>query len=34
MRKFDKVSARLIFSPKHCKAVAANAMKNFIFHVP
>ena len=31
MRKFDKVSARLSFSPKHCRAVAENAIKLLIF---
>ena len=31
MRKFDKVSARLSFSPKYCRAVVKNAIKTFIF---
>ena len=31
MRKFDKMSARLSFSPKYYKAVAENAMKPLIF---
>ena len=31
MRKFDKVSARLSFSPKYCWAVAENAIKPLIF---
>ena len=31
MRKFDKVSARVSFSPKHCRAVAENAIKPLIF---
>ena len=31
MRKFDKVSARLSFSPKYCRAVAENAIKPLIF---
>ena len=35
MRKFDKVSARLSFSPKYCRGVAENAIKPLIdFHVP
>ena len=31
MRKFVKVSARLGFSLKHCRAVAENAIKPLIF---
>ena len=31
MRKFDKVSARLSFSPKYRGAVAENAIKPLIF---
>ena len=31
MRKFDKVSARLSFSPKHRRAVAEHAIKPLIF---
>ena len=31
MRKFDKVSARLSFSPKYRRAVAENAIKPLIF---
>ena len=31
MRKFDKVSARLSFSPKYCRAVAENAIKPLVF---
>ena len=31
MRKFDKVSARLSFSSKHCRAVAENAIKPLVF---
>ena len=31
MRKFDKVSARLSFAPKHCRAVAEKAIKPLIF---
>ena len=31
MRKFDKVSASLSFSPKYCRGVAENAMKPLIF---
>ena len=31
MRKYDKVSARLSFSPKHCRAVAKNAIKPLFF---
>ena len=31
MRKFDKVSARLSFSPKYRRAVAKNAIKPLIF---
>ena len=31
MRKFDKVSARLSFSPKYCGAVDKNAIKPLIF---
>ena len=31
MRNFDKVSARLSFSPEHCRAVAENAIKPLIF---
>ena len=31
MRKFDKVSARLSFSPKYHRAVAENAIKPLIF---
>ena len=31
MRKFDKVSASLSFSPKYCTAVAENAIKPLIF---
>ena len=34
MRTFDKVSARLSFSPRYCRAVAENAIKPrvFIYH--
>ena len=31
MRKFEKVSARLSFSSKYCRAVAENAIKYLIF---
>ena len=31
MRKFDKMSARLSFSPKYCRAVAGNAIKPLLF---
>ena len=31
MTKFDKVSARLSFSPKHCGTVAENAIKPLVF---
>ena len=31
MRKFDKVSARLSFSPKYCRAIPENAIKRLIF---
>ena len=31
MRKFDKVSARLSFSPQYCRAVAENAMTPLVF---
>ena len=31
MRKFDKASASLSFSPKYCRAVAKNAIKLLIF---
>ena len=31
MRKFDKLSARLSFSPKYCRAVAENAIKPLVF---
>ena len=31
MRKFDKVSAWLSFSPKHCRVVAENAIKTLVF---
>ena len=31
MRKFDKVSARLNFSPRCCRAVAKNAIKPLVF---
>ena len=31
MRKFDKVSARLSFSSKYCRAVAERAIKPLIF---
>ena len=31
MRKLDKMSARPSFSPKHCRAVAENAIKPLIF---
>ena len=31
MRKFDKVSARLSFSPKYCRVVAENAIKLVVF---
>ena len=31
IRKSEKVSARLSFSPKYCKAVAENAIKPLIF---
>ena len=31
MRKFDKVSARLSFSPTYCRAVAENAIKPSVF---
>ena len=31
MRKFDKVSARLSFSAKYCRAVAENTIKPLIF---
>ena len=31
MRKFNKVSARLSFSPKYCRPVAENAIKPLIF---
>ena len=31
MRKFDKVSARLSFSPRCCTAVAENAVKPLVF---
>ena len=31
MRKFDKVSARLGFSPKYCSAVAEKAIKSLVF---
>ena len=31
MRKFDKVSARLSFSPNYCRAVAETAIKHLVF---
>ena len=31
MRKFDKVSARLTFSPKYSRAVAENAIQPLVF---
>ena len=31
MTKFDRVSARLSFSPKYCKAVAENAIQPLVF---
>ena len=31
MRKFDKMSAKLSFSPKYCRAVAGNAIKSLVF---
>ena len=31
MRKCDKVSARLSFSPKYCRAVAKNPIKPLVF---
>ena len=31
MRKFDKVSSCVSFSPKYCRAVAENARKPLIF---
>ena len=31
MRKFDKVSARLSFAPRCCRAVAENAIKPLVF---
>ena len=31
MRKFDKVSARLSFSPEYCRAGAENATKHLVF---
>ena len=31
MRKYDKVSARLSFSPKYCRAVAENSIKPLVF---
>ena len=31
MRKFDKVSARLSFSPRSCTTVAENAVKPLVF---
>ena len=31
MKKFDKVSARLSFAPKYCRAVAENAIKPLVF---
>ena len=31
MRKYDKVSARLSFSPKYCRAIAENAIKPLVF---
>ena len=31
MRNFDRVSARLSFSPKYCRAVAENAIKPLVF---
>ena len=30
MRKFDKMSARLSFSPNYCRAVAENAIKSLV----
>ena len=31
MRQFDKVNARLSFSPKDCRAVAESAIKPLVF---
>ena len=31
MRKFDKISVRLSFSPKYCRAGSENTMKLLIF---
>ena len=31
IRKFDKVSARLSFSPRSCRAVAEDAIKPLVF---
>ena len=31
MRKYDKMSARLSFSPKYCRAVAENSIKPLVF---
>ena len=31
MRNFDKMSVRLSFSPKHCSALAENAIKPLVF---
>ena len=31
LRKYDKMSARLSFSPKYCRAVAENSIKPLLF---
>ena len=31
MRKFDKMSARLSFSPKYYRTIAENAIKHLVF---
>ena len=31
MRKFDKMSARLSFSPKYCRSLSENAIKPLVF---